>query len=180
MTLIPKGYYQARAVRVKDRYNTEVWARWGRTSKGTQQVLVMFEILDEPHQGTRLAWFGYFTKDTWQRTIESLRHCGFQGDDLATINRQTLDRVVSVKVEHDTSQKSGRTYARVAFVNASTSGVQLASPMQDHEVRDFAAMMRNKIAGTQATRPARPQQQRPPHAAQGYPPGHGPDDDIPF
>ena len=174
--LIPEGYHQARAVRVRDQYNAEVWAQWGRTAKGTHQLLVMFEILDEPYQGTRLAWFGYFTQASWNRTLESLRHCGFQGDDLATINRQTLDRVVSVKVEHETSQKTGRTFARVGFVNAA-GGVQLASPMQDHEVREFAAMMRAKIANTQETRPARPQS---PPPAQGHPSGYGPDDDIPF
>ncbi len=150
MTLIPQGYYRARAVRVRNDYGEQVWAKFGRAKKGTQQVVMMFEIIDhDEHSGTRAPWFGFFTKNAWERTIESLRYCGFQGDDLDALNSQQLDQVVSVKLEHETSKSSGRTFLRVAFVNAASAGnVALADPMSANEVRDFAAMMKSRIANT--------------------------------
>ncbi len=149
--MIPQGYYDAHAVRIKNVYGEEVWAAFGRASTGTQQVLVMFEVIEEEHQGERVPWFGFFTPKSWERTIESLRHCGFEGDDLSTLNDQTLDQVVSIKVEHETHEKSGRVYARVAFVNASGGGVKLATPMSRDELRDFASMMKGRMAGTSAS-----------------------------
>ena len=165
MAMIPAGYYKARAVRVKDDYGGEVWAKFGRASTGSQQVLMMFEILEGVHEGAKLPWFGFFTENAWERTIESLRYCGFQGDDLSTLGEQTLDQVVSVKVEHNTNKNSGQVYARVAFVNElGAGGVRLADAMTSDEVRDFAAMMKSKIAG----------RVRPPHAADTA------DDDLGF
>ena len=156
--MITEGYYNARPVRIKDDNGVDVWATFGRASTGTQQVLMQFELIDDgEHKGKKLPWFGFFTEGSWERTVESLRHCGFQGNDLHTLNEQKLDQVVSVKVEHETNQSNGRVYVRIAFVNAAGSGaVKLNNPMSRDELRDFSAMMKNKIAGVAGGTPAQP------------------------
>jgi hypothetical protein len=142
--MIPEGYYKARAVK-----RNEAWAQFGRAKTGTEQILMMFRVIDGSHEGVELPWFGSFTENTWERTLEGLRYCGFRGDDLTTLNAQKLDDEVSIKVEHQTNANSGKTYARVAFVNAEGGGVQLSEPMDGNQLRNFAAMMQAKIRGSQ-------------------------------
>ena len=156
--MIEEGYYNARAVRIKDDNGADVWATFGRASTGTRQMLMQFELIDDgEHKGKRLPWIGFFTNASWERTVESLRHCGFQGNDLDRLNEQNLDQVVSVKVEHETSQSNGRVYVRIAFVNAAGSGsVKLSNPMSRGELRDFSAMMKNRIAGISGSTPSQP------------------------
>ncbi len=174
--LIPAGYYTARAVRVQDDLGASVWARFARASTGTAQVVMVFEVVEGDWAGRRLTWFGFFTDNSWARTVESLRYCGFQGDDLETVNRQDLGHQVSICVEHQTTD-AGKTYARVAWVNES-GGVKLADPMTGDQVRMFAAQFRSRIAGLGGS--ARPATSRsggydsgPPHPAEGDP-------EIPF
>ena len=146
--MVRQGYYKARAVRIDDGYGNEVWARWGKASTGTQQVGMMFEIIDGNYQGTRLPWYGSFTEKSWERTVESLKHCGFQGDNLTKLNEQTLDREVSIKVDHRVNDFGEVVNARVAFVNA-TASVGFNDPMSSDELRDFAAKIRDRMAGKQ-------------------------------
>lgn len=184
--LIPEGYFEARAVRVKTDSGEEVWAQWGRASTGTQQVLITFEITDEGDwKGVRLPWFGYFTDASWERTVESLTHCGFQGDDLSALNSQQLDQPVSVKIEHEQSQSDGRLYARVGFVNArGGGGVKLKNPMSANDVRGFAASMKGKIAALRAGGGQRSTNSGGGYGGSGYGGGNQPppptDDDLPF
>lgn len=137
--LIPEGYYRAVARAVPDDNGTLQIAQWGKAKTGTRQVLVHFEVLDADHAGDILPWFGYFTDDTVKRTLESLRYCGWKGDDIQQLG--PLDQVVSIKVEHNTHE--GKTYARVAFVNRMGAGrVKLADPLSSDEMRQFAAMVK--------------------------------------
>lgn len=78
--LIPPGYYRAVAVPVQTD-DGETYVQFGETKDGNPQVAVTFAILDGSQQGRRSTWFGYFTEKTTKRTIESLRYCGFKGDD---------------------------------------------------------------------------------------------------
>lgn len=144
--LIPCGYYDAVAVPMTDESGQQAVARFAKTANGTRQVLVYFELLNAgEHTGRRLPWFGFFTKDSAKRTVESLRACGFTGDDLAELPRQPLDQIVSVTVEHN--EWEGKTRARIAWVNAAGGGVvKLNNPMSDDDVRQFAAMMRTSVA----------------------------------
>ena len=148
-TLIPEGYYPAKAVQVENESGVPVWVQFGTTSKGTQQCAIAFEITDGDYAGWRFTWFGYFTPDACARTIESLIYCGFQGNDLATINRQTLDQPVSVKISHELDQQ-GVMRARLAFVNRPGGPVVLKTPMRGDEFRHFAADMAKEIASYRA------------------------------
>lgn len=143
--LIPVGYYRAVAVPVNID-GAEFWAQFGETKAGAPQVAITFAILDGPQAGRRCAWFGYFTADTIKRTIESLRYCGFKGDELATLLTQKINQEVSITVEHN--EWDGKVTARVAWVNAAGGGgIKLAKPLGTDQLRLFSAKMKMHVKG---------------------------------
>lgn len=138
--LVPAGIYKAVAVSI-DTEDGPAWAQFGEAGTGSKQVLLHFKILEGDWLGYQLPWFGYFTKDTTERTIKSLRLVGFRGDDLAELPAQRLDQTVSVTVEHQ--EYNNKTYARIAWVNApGGGGVRLQNPMKGDKLRNFAAQMK--------------------------------------
>lgn len=189
--IIPENYYRAVARSMPDDNGVEQIAQWGKAKTGTRQVLIHFEVIDGEHAGTVLPWFGYFTKDATQRTLESLRFCGWKGDDIQQLG--ALDQVVSIKVEHN--EYEGKTHARVAFVNRLGAGrVKLADPLSSDEMRQFAAMVKQsaqrvpEVEGKRASEmPAAPSSSgngssnhEHPFAPGGDSFGGGVDDDLPF
>lgn len=141
--LIPQGYYRAVAVPVHTD-DGEVWVQFGETKDGSPQVAVQFAILDGPHAGRRCTWFGFFTEKSIKRTIESLRFCGFKGDDLAKLPFQPISQEVSITVEHN--EWDGKTSARVAWVNApGGGGVKLEKPMSKDQLRLFGAKLKGHV-----------------------------------
>src|ERR1700729_4246097 len=96
---------------IKNRYNAKAIAfGLGETNDGKPQIGVMFEIVDHPDfPGEQITWFGYFTEKTEDRTIESLQHMGWQGDDLTELAElagddatRVLPTPVSIVCEPDT------------------------------------------------------------------------------
>jgi len=170
MELVPQGAYKAAAVQVDGAY-----AQLGMSSTGNQQVLVQFEITDGPAAGRRVPWWGSFTDKAWNRTVEALRYCGFSGDDLSTLPEQDLNHEVSIVVEH--SEYNGKTNARVRWVNAAMSGIKLAKPMSNDDLRNFGAMMRSRVATVKAVEVAPPPSAAKPAEA-STPPSD--DSDLPF
>lgn len=182
--LIPKGYYNAMAAPVETDEG-RLWAQFGEAKSGTKQVLVHFEILDGTYAGSKLPWFGYFTKDTIARTLESLRIAGFKGDDLETFPWQQPDQKVSITVEHNTYE--GKTHARVAWVNKpGGGGVKLANPLGKDGLRQFAAQMKSYVKQAPEVAGEKGERQPPSAAPADSPPpddfnqGRPVDDDIPF
>jgi hypothetical protein len=145
MADVQPGYYNAVAVPV-DVEKTKVWAQFGTSKKGTRQVVLHFEIIDGPEAGRRLPWIGFFTNDSWQRTMESLRFAGWSGDDLSALPSMPLDQVVSITVESD--EYDGKTRSRITWVNQPGAGgvLKLAEPMSPDVLRQFAAQMKSKAA----------------------------------
>lgn len=118
--------------------------QWGLTKGEKKQIVVSFEIIGEGEgMGQSVPWFGLFDTNTWERTLEGLRYCGWKGDDLNQLG--DLDQVVEIVVEHNTWES--KTHARVAWVNQPGGGVvKLNSPMGDKDVIGFAAQMKAKAA----------------------------------
>jgi hypothetical protein len=142
---VSPGYYSAVAVPLVTE-NGQVWAQFGRAKNGTEQVLVTYEILSGEFAGQRLPWFGYFTKNTYERTIESLRYSGLRGDDISKAVDGPMEQEVTIQVEHN--EWEGKVHSRVAFVNkAGGGGVKLADPMKSDELRKFAAKMKTSLHG---------------------------------
>ena len=110
------GTYKARA--------TEVMLGNSRT-KGTPVVGVQFVVMDGVSAGQKINWNGYLTEKTAERTIESLQHCGWEGDDLSElakglhgINKNEVEIVVEMEAYQGTdADKQGNMYPKVQWVN---------------------------------------------------------------
>jgi hypothetical protein len=174
---VPEGTYRARGVPGS--------VQLGTTDNGNPQIAGSFEILDEPHAGKTVSWYGYFTEKTQKRTMESLRLAGWSNDDLDNIEGFG-DAEVDIVVEHNEWQ--GKVSARVAWVNRlGSSGLALKSPMSADQRKAFAAKMKGmavlsrQAAEKEKPKPAAPRP-APKRAAagggEGFPPAA--DDDIPF
>ena len=133
--MLAPGNYRGRPVR----------AALGITSKGTEQIAVEFELIEPA--GERMTWYGFFTEATTDRTIESLRHCGWQGVDLSVfIEGEQLpagfDREVDLVVKHE--EYEGKTRARIAWVN-SGGGLAMKNVMDKVQGQTFAERMKRQI-----------------------------------
>jgi hypothetical protein len=177
--LVPAGSYKAVAIPV-DVDGTRSYAQFGVAGeKKTKQVLVQFEILEGPHVGRKVPWWGYFTQQTYTRTIEALRTCGFKGDDLMGLLSQELTSEVTIVTE--ISEWQGKYNARVRWINSS-GGIKMSNPMNTNDLRQFAAQMKAKTAaikeveGKKADREAVTQ----PETSHEPPPPPPSDDDCPF
>lgn len=162
--------------------------RFGRSGapKNTAQVLLYFQILEGEYKGRRVPWFGFFTPDTVNRTMESLRYCGWKGTDLRKLG--PLDQVVEIEIE--VNDYNDRQSNRVKWVNRPGGGaMKLNNPMDANALRDFAARMQKyaaavpEVDGDRASRDDSQNDQRPDEergGGGGAGTFSGPDDDIPF
>lgn len=124
----------------------------GETKSGAEQVAVEFSILTEGAAETSLTWHGYFSEKTFDRTIQSLRYCGWSGDDMT--NLEGLDaNEVDIVVEDE--EYEGKTFAKVQWVNK-PGGLQLKAPMAEEKAKAFAASMRDKIRALDAATGTKP------------------------
>jgi hypothetical protein len=159
--MLAQGQYAARAIE----------AGLGRTKGGAEQVAVAFQILDEGEcQGKVISWYGYFTDKTVDRTLDSLRICGWRGDDLSDLTGVT-DNEVKLVVE--TEEYEGKLQARVRWINAA-GGVALKDRLSAEDAKVFAARMRGRVAASAA------KSGQPPPATTKQPPKDEPPDDLPF
>lgn len=153
--LIAEGNYRGKPVR----------GALGLTSTGKEQIAVQFDFVEPA--GTRLTWYGYFTDAAMDRTIESLRHCGWRGDDLSVFDGQSLpagfDQEVELVVKHEEYQ--GKTSARIAFINGG-GGLAMKEALTQDQASAFAKRMKSRIgafdrAAGRAPAPSATQQQLP-------------------
>lgn len=177
--MIGAGRYVARAV-------PGAWELGTSPTKGSVFIRVSFRVEGGEADGECVTWDGYFAGDAEKRTMESLRHCGWQGFDVSAI--EALPNAVSIVVEHNewtTDQGETRVFPRVAWVNK-LGGPSVKKPLQGAALMDFAQRMKG-LAHTIPVQPAdgpsaashgRSSQQP------GCDPGPGADapyeDDIPF
>lgn len=127
--LIPKDTYRAQAVD----------AHLGYTSKGNEQVIVRFVIVGGPHDAESVVWTGFFSEACFDRTIQSLRYCGWRGDDISDLSGIDANEV-DVVVDHNDYQ--GKVTARVAWVNQK-GGLGSMSPAK---AKEFAEHVKARIA----------------------------------
>lgn len=128
---LPNGRYPGRGVT----------ASLGKTEGGNPQVAVELVVTTGEHQGKRITWFGFFTDKTTERTLESLRHLGWEGDNLADLSG--IDRnEVSFDVEAE--EYKGEWKPKVRWINA-PGGLALKQPMTPAESIDFATKMMGAV-----------------------------------
>ena len=111
------------------------------TKKGDPQVVVDFQLLDIEGQSPHIAWYGYFTDKTMDRTIETLRLCGWKGSDLNSLDGLG-DNEVSIVLE--TEEYEGKARQKVQWVNRA-GGLAMANPLSADQAKAFAAKMRGAV-----------------------------------
>jgi hypothetical protein len=162
--LIPEGTYRVKPVKAAWRESTE---------KKTKFLAVAFSIVEGDFAGRIVTWNGWMTENTWERTVDSMRHMGFATDDLRDLSG--LKDEVSVEVEHEqyTNDKGEeKEVAKVSWVNA--LGASFGNPLAPDEMATFAEKMRGRLQrkGMKGSQPTAGV------ADDGPPPID--DDDIPF
>lgn len=179
------------------------------SQKNTKFIAVNFEIVDDEHYNgeSPQAWKGYFTDKTTERTVESLQHMGYEGDnleDFASLDRagcaKLLPNVVEIVCEPESftgDDGQERWVLKVQWVNRVGGGrFKAANPLEGGELKAFAAEMRSVFRNTRGPKAASngSRQTSAPYAsnpaaasraATAHPnaPGSGPggsNDDIPF
>jgi hypothetical protein len=163
--MIAEGRYRAVAVPV-DTDSGSVWAQFGLSKESkSQQVVVNFEILEGEAAGQKIAWFGYFSDKTVDKTMEALRNCGWKSDDIMDCVTSPLEQEVSLVVEHENDQKTGKPRPRIRWVNRpGGGGLKLETPMDDKDLRMFAAKLKVKAKSIKPVDGAKPDRSAPPSA----------------
>jgi len=126
----------------------------GMTNGGDPQVAVLFEITEGEETGKVLTWHGFFTEKTTARTIESLRHCGWQGNDLDKISPDDLTAAVSIVVEEESYK--GKVYDKIQYVNRLGAGLAVKTRMDPSAAASFAARMKGACMAVKPSTPAAP------------------------
>lgn len=135
--MIQPGNYRARATGYQ----------FGFAETGTEQVAVTFEIVEEgEHRGQSITWFGFFTPSSSERTVEALRTCGWQGDDLSDL--AGIDRnEVALVIEHE--EYNGKIVVRVRWINrVGTGRVDLKRKMTDAQRIVLAKRLKGLVLAT--------------------------------
>lgn len=146
--MIAEGTYPAVVVPiVSQETGQELVCQFGYSGvKETPQVGVCFEILSGPYAGERRSWIGYLTDKATDRTLQSLRICGFKGDDIDTFNDQRPNQEVHIVIEHEEDDK-GKLREKIAWVNdpARGGGLVFKNQMDAKQRRMFAAQFKSKL-----------------------------------
>lgn len=166
-----KGTFRARA---------KQW-ELGESSTGKEQIGVLFDILTEGAEFSQVSWYGYFTEGAIARTIESMRHMGWKGEDLEHLEDLGANEVELVV---DEEEYEGKLYTKVKWVNR-VGGLAMKAPLAGEKKKAFAAAMKTKIRAIDAAagvrKPAQANGQKA-SPAQSGPPEPPPlnDADLPF
>lgn len=171
MTLpIEKAKYHAKAIACS----------FGIAEKGTHQVGVTVEIVEGDFAQHTITWLGYFTDGTSARTIESLQHMGWKGDDLSELEdldaeacARLLPEPIEIVCEPDTYNNETR--LKVRWVNRIGAGrFGFKQPLAGAALKGFAAQMKAQIRGMRG-----PQNSKSAPTTR-HPNAPGSDDDLPF
>jgi hypothetical protein len=171
-----KATYTARAFAVS----------FGESENHNKQIAVTFEIADEAFAGESITWTGTFTDKAAARTIESLTHMGWQGDDLSEFDgmdeaavRAALPDPIALVCEPE--EYDGQWRLKAQWVNRLGAGrFAFKKPVAGNDLKAFAAQMRATVKSVRGAGGApRNTVAKPPNAAP-HPNAPGSDDDIPF
>jgi hypothetical protein len=150
--MIPPGEHKARAISASlEEYGSE----------GRVRVWVQFQLSE---MAETIVWYGYFqgkdeetTERLKERTVQSLRHCGWQGYDLEDLTGIS-EKEVNLVVRHELY--NGKTVVKVAWVNPVRAVI--TPQVKTAKLKEFAAAMRSTIAAVDtADRKPKPRQLRP-------------------
>jgi hypothetical protein len=112
----------------------------GEAGTGTAQVVVFFDLLD--HEGEGRTWYGFLSDAALKRTIESLRHMGWQGCDISELSSPAagLDSN-EVQLVLESEDYNGKVSQKVRWVNKLGTG----KPMEEDSLKALSAKLKGKI-----------------------------------
>lgn len=125
-------------------------------NSGNEEIQVLFQFTgdDDPDKGKTLTYYGYFTDGTAERTIEALRLCGWDGDDITNV--QDLNRnEVQLVVEQEEKQDGSGMRDRIKWVNR-LHGVYIGTPMGDTQKAAFKKRMQALVIASKQGGPRKP------------------------
>ena len=128
----------------------------GVANTGTEQVAIEYEFTDGPNKGKRITHYAYFTDKTMDRSVETLRISGFEGEDLTDLSSLSAPTTPVVQLVLDHEEHNGVSQVRVKWVNR-LGGPAVKQAMEPDQARDFANRMRahlvayDKQHGAQST-----------------------------
>lgn len=129
----------------------------GMSTSGKEQIAILFELTAGEQAGHTYTWFGYFTEGAVDRTLDSLRYCGWQGDNIAELDGLDANEVDIVL---DEEEYEGKMRTKVKWVNR-PARLALKEQMNAAQMASFAARLRGKAVahkqkfGNQAPAPSR-------------------------
>jgi hypothetical protein len=107
--------------------------------KGTPQVAVDLKIVDGDEAGRVIQWIGYFTENTFKRTVESLQYMGMKGEDLDLLHDTDLKERVQIVVRHE--DYNGSIRPRVQWVNR-LGGFRFENQLGKDELKALSQQIR--------------------------------------
>lgn len=128
------------------------WAL-GEWDGGKPYVGVSFKIKD-PLDGVEkfVGWRGWFSEAAADRTIESLRHLGFEGDDLTKLeglNKNEVDLVIEDESYVPEGETEAKVTTRVQFINQ-VRGPMVKTKLEGEKLGSFAAQMKARFRAVDA------------------------------
>lgn len=130
---------------------------YGESSNKNAQLALTFEIVDhEQYAGSAVTALLYFTPDTAERSIESLMHLGWEGEDLdglANLDEagcaQAFPNHVELVCEPEFYEGVWR--LKVKWINKPGAGrFTFKQPLEGDALRAFSAQMRNTVRAVRA------------------------------
>lgn len=128
---VPAGTYRARATG---------WV-FGASRNGTEQIAVTFSITEGEHQGQTITWYGYLSDEALARTVEGLRYCGWNVENVDEVDKLSTNEVELV-VEED--EYEGKLRSKVRWVNA------IRAELPPEEQRKIALRIRDRVRAKKA------------------------------
>jgi hypothetical protein len=127
---------------------------WGTANTGTEQVGFRVQLIGGDMDGQSFTWYGYFTDTSEERTLESLRIAGWDGDfgallDLPGLGSTEFELQLEDQADKDgklvINPETGEPYLKPTFINR--IGVAMKNVMDANEKTAFAARMRARYGG---------------------------------
>lgn len=167
--------------------------------KNGPQLLLAFKIHDEnsPNKGRVTTYFGSFGDKSIDFTVDALRACGWQGDDLgdlpAALERGELNAEVSLKIVNEQVLNDQRLPVydeagnekwrdKIAFVNVpgdGGAGFKAEKPLEGADLKNFGSRMRTAVANAGRRKPDAGGKAAPRGSTPRQAPARGDDRDIP-
>ena len=130
--MLEKGNYRARA---------SGFGLGFSNNKGTPMASIEFTVSDGESTGDTITANLYFTENTEERNIKTLRLMGWGGTDVGDIQLDDLPNEVLLVVEEE--EYNGRLWPRVKWINdPNRSGLQLGRQMTPSERANWSSQLR--------------------------------------